>query len=420
MKKRILVILFFPLLFLFIYFKYLKPIYLGIKPAFLPSKIPIKNNKQEKTNFDLPLELPPNFSIYLFAQGLGRARDLELDPMKRLVVVSLDGNVFVLEDKNNDNIADENKILLSNLKNPHSVQFLCEQTCKLYLAEEDGVYIYDYDPEKIVATNPKKIINLPTGGRHITRTILIHNNKLFISVGSSCDVCEEKDWRRGKILVASLDGSVVEEYARGLRNSVFMTVHPVSGEIWATEMGRDWLGDNLPPDEINIIKKDNDYGWPICYGKNVHDSDFDKKVYVINPCQFKTPSYIDIPAHSAPLGLAFFQEEGWPEEYWYNLLVAYHGSWNRSIPTGYKVVRFKLNKNGKFVNEEDLLLEEGINKEALLNEFVNEEDFITGWLDKDRAWGRPVDILIQPGEIYISDDKAGFVYKMVYTGENSK
>lgn len=304
----ILLLLFF---IVYSYFKFLKPIYSGIKPTFLPTKIPIKDLKNEQKNkvFNLPLEVPVGFSIHLFAQGLGKARDLELDPMKRLVVVSLDGNVFVLEDKNKDNIADENKILLSNLKNPHSVQFLCEQSCKLYLATEDGVYIYDYNPEKILATNPKKIIDLPTGGRHFTRTILIHNNKLFISVGSSCDVCEEKDWRRGKILIASLDGNIIEEYAQGLRNSVFMTVYPVTGEIWATEMGRDWLGDDLPPDEINIIKKDNDYGWPICYGKNIHDSDFDKKVYVINPCQFKTPSYINIPAHSAPLGLAFFKKK---------------------------------------------------------------------------------------------------------------
>ncbi len=399
MKIKIIFIISIFFILLFAYFKFFKPFYLGIKPAFLPGKkieeIVSTSSVNQQVKEELPLKLSPNFSISIFAKNLGNARDLEFDPKGRLIVVSLSGNVFILEDKNQDGVADENKILLSNLKNPHSVQFLCDKICKLYLAQEDGVYVYDYDSEKILATNPQKIVDLPTGGRHITRTILIHNNKLFISIGSSCDVCDEKDWRRGKILVANLDGRNLKEYARGLRNSVFMAVHPVTGEIWATEMGRDWLGDDLPPDEINIIKENNDYGWPICYGKNVHDSDFDKRVYFINPCEFKTPSYIDIPAHSAPLGLAFFQEEGWQEEYWYNLLVAYHGSWNRTKPTGYKIVRYKLDEKGKYLDE---------------------EDFITGWLTGDEAWGRPVDILIQPRVIYISDDKAGVVYRVIYKG----
>jgi glucose/arabinose dehydrogenase len=403
MKKllSIFIVIVILVLLLLSYLTIFKLIYQGIKPAFLPSK---KIEKFATTSFEnqqsqvinLPLKLPPNFSIFLFAENLGKARDLEFDPKGRLTVVSLSGQVFLLEDKDQNNIADENKILLTNLNKPHSIQFLCEKSCKLYLAQEDGIYVYDYDPEKILATNPKKIIDLPTGGRHITRTILIFNNKIYISVGSSCDVCYEKDWRRGKILVANLDGTNLKEYARGLRNSVFMTIHPVTGEIWATEMGRDWLSDNLPPDEINIIREGKNYGWPICYGKNIHDSDFDKNIYIRNPCMepLETESYIDIPAHSAPLGLAFFQEEGWPEEYWYNLLVAYHGSWNRSVPTGYKIVRYKLDSQGKFL---------GV------------EDFITGWLGDNSAWGRPVDIIIQPRVIYISDDKAGVIYKLIYT-----
>jgi hypothetical protein len=173
-----------------------------------------------------------------------------------------------------------------------------------------------------------------------------------------------------------------------------MNLHPVTGEVWATEMGRDWLGDDLPPDEINIIGEGRDYGWPICYGKNIHDAEFDKKVYARDPCADKTPSFIDIPAHSAPLGLAFFPEEGWPEEYWHDLLVAYHGSWNRSVPTGYKIVRYHLDSRGNYLGE---------------------EDFITGWLTPAGAVGRPVDILIQPGgKLYISDDRAGLIYKVAY------
>ncbi|HEY9072488.1 MAG TPA: PQQ-dependent sugar dehydrogenase, partial [Desulfobaccales bacterium] len=208
-----------------------------------------------------------------------------------------------------------------------------------------------------------------------------------------CNVCVEQDWRYAKILMANADGSDLKTFASGLRNSVFMAAHPLTGLIWATEMGRDWLGDNLPPDEINLILEGKDYGWPYCYGKRVHDDQFDPQGLKRDFCQTTMPSYIDIPAHSAPLGLAFFPAS-WPKPYRYDLLVAYHGSWNRTIPTGYKVVRYQLDEAGNFV---------GV------------DDFITGWLTPDGALGRPVDILItDDGEIYISDDKAGVIYRVVY------
>jgi glucose/arabinose dehydrogenase len=272
------------------------------------------------------------------------------------------------------------------------------------VAETEKLVQYDLvfdDKEKIYRPlNPEKILDLPKGGRHFTRTLLFlpypQDHKLLISVGSTCDVCFEKDERNGTILVYDFKTKESKIYAKGLRNSVFLTLHPVTGKVWATEMGRDWLGDDLPPDEINIIEEGKNYGWPICYGKNIHDDNFDKNVYIRNPCMepFETPSYIDIPAHSSPLGLAFFPEEGWPEDYWYNLLVAYHGSWNRTVPTGYKIVRYILDSQGNYLGE---------------------EDFITGWLQENEAIGRPVDILIKPGGIiYISDDKAGVIYKVVY------
>jgi glucose/arabinose dehydrogenase len=158
-------------------------------------------------------------------------------------------------------------------------------------------------------------------------------------------------------------------------------------------MGRDFLGDELPPDEINIILEGQDYGWPYCYGKRMHDAQFDPQGLKQDFCKDTVPSFIDLPAHSAPLGLAFFPEE-WPQEFRYDLLVAYHGSWNRSTPTGYKVVRVRLDHQGNF--------------KAI-------EDFITGWLTPAGALGRPVDILItDDGVIYISDDKAGVVYRVVY------
>jgi len=344
----------------------------------------------------MPLRIPPGFSLSIFAKNLGKARVMVEDPAGNLLVsIISQGRVVALPDRNHDGIADEITTVAEGLNSPHGLAFRCGITCKLYIAETDQVAVYDYDQLNLAASNKKKIIDLPDDGGHFTRTIMFistsDQDKLLTSVGSSSNVAYEKDWRRAKILISNTDGSDLKTFATGLRNSVFMTIHPLTGQIWATEMGRDYLGDNLPPDEVNIIQQDKDYGWPNCYGKNIHDADFDKNT---NPCiePFKTASYIDIPAHSAPLGLSFFTEKGWPEEYWYNLLVAYHGSWNRTVPTGYKIVRYKLDKKGNYLGK---------------------EDFITGWLtEKKRALGRPVDILIRPGVIFISDDKAGLVYKL--------
>jgi glucose/arabinose dehydrogenase len=196
----------------------------------------------------------------------------------------------------------------------------------------------------------------------------------------------------------NLDGSDQKVFARGLRNTVFFTWSLVDGRMWGTDNGRDLLGDDLPPDEINIIEEGGNYGWPNCYGKNVHDTDFDKNTYIRNPCMdpFEKASQIDLPAHSAPLGLAFVPEEGWPEEYWYNLIVAFHGSWNRSVPTGYKLVRIKLDARGNYLGQ---------------------EDFVTDWLPQGNsaASGRPAGVLALPGGIlYVSDDKGGFIYRIRY------
>lgn len=373
----------------------------GVGPAFKPSPEDISENAT-----DLPLKLPSGFSISIFAKDLGAPRVMSYDPVGNLVVsIPSEGKVVALPDRNADGAADEVITVIDGLNRPHGLATRCTERCEFYVAETDKVAVYDYDEKNLKAINPRKIIDLPGGGNHFTRTLLFmpapQDHRLLISVGSSCNVCEESDWRRAKILSANADGSALKEFAKGLRNAVFMAIHPVTGKIWATEMGRDLLGDDLPPDELNIIEEGKNYGWPICYGKNIHDIDFDKKTYIRNPCEapFETPSHIDIPAHSAPLGLAFFPEEGWPEEYWHNLLVAYHGSWNRSTPTGYKIVRYKLDEQGNYLGE---------------------EDFITGWLTGSGALGRPVDILIQPGGvIYISDDKAGVIYKVTYGRDKS-
>lgn len=364
------------------------------KPPQDIAKILEKSAQAPPNGAGMPLALPPGFSISIFAKDLVNPRVIVFDPQGNLLAsIPSEGRVVALPDSDKDGIADEIITVKDGLNRPHGLAF---REGKLYLAESDKVVMYEYDAQKFKARNGQKILDLPDGENHFTRTILFINapegEKLLISVGSSCNVCREKDWRRAKILISDPDGKNVQVFASGLRNAVFMAVHPLTGKIWATEMGRDLLGDNLPPDEINIVQEGKDYGWPYCYGKNIPDP-FGKSL-PISFCLAKEPSHIDIQAHSAPLGLAFFPVNGWPQEYWYNLLVAYHGSWNRTTPTGYKVVRYRLDAQGNYLDT---------------------EDFISGWLTPSGALGRPVDILIQPdGTIYISDDKAGVIYRLVF------
>jgi glucose/arabinose dehydrogenase len=354
-----------------------------------------------------PLKLAPGFTLSVFARDLDKPRVLGLDQTGTLLAsIPSQGRLVALPDRNRDGVADEVATVIAGLDRPHGFAFHPADPKRLYISEIQRVAVYDYDTQTFKATRPQKIIDLPPGGRHWTRVLLFVPAtpggtgvspvlRLLISVGSSCDTCVEKDWRYVAVLAADEDGRNLRTFATGLRNAVFLTRHPVTGQVWATEMGRDFLGDELPPDELNIVEEGKDYGWPYCYGKGVHDRDFDSKGVKKAFCRETVPSYLDIPAHSAPLGLAFVPATpAWPKEYHHNLLVAYHGSWNRSVPTGYKVVRFKLDAQGKHL---------GV------------EDFISGWLTDQGALGRPVDILVKPdGTMYLSDDKAGVVYRLLY------
>ncbi|HSB33608.1 MAG TPA: PQQ-dependent sugar dehydrogenase, partial [Nitrospirota bacterium] len=288
---------------------------------------------------DAPLRLPPGFYISLFAKGLGGPRVMVSDPSGTMLVsIPSQGRVVALPDADKDGVADRVVTVIRGLNRPHGMAFRCAPSCKLYIAEEHQVSVYSYDGKDFRAEKEKKIADLPQGSGHSTRTLLFlpgpSDDQLLISVGSSCNVCREKDSRRAKVLVVPAEGGDPGVFASGLRNAVFMAIRPKTNRVWVTEMGRDLLGDNTPPDEINIIDQGRDYGWPFCFGKNVHDDDFDPEGAHVCRQPATVPSHIDIPAHSAPLGLAFFPEEGWPKEFRNNLLVSFHGSWNRSSPTG--------------------------------------------------------------------------------------
>lgn len=356
------------------------------------------------------LKLPDGFKATYYARGLDGARVMEWDPKGRMIISQTgEGKISVVEDADGDGIAENVETLLSGLDKPHGLAMRCNPvgnpSCHLYVAEHGALSRYTYDEEKIEATDRIELLTLPksAGDRHYTRTLLFlgapNENTLLISVGSSCNVCDEDDDMRGRVIAYDIETNEHREYARGLRNAVFMTLDPLSGNVFMTEMGRDGLGDDTPPDEINKIDVKSEtapnFGWPTCYGKNIHDSEFDKKTYIRNPCMepFETPSFINLQAHSAPLGLSFIPEEGWDEDYWYDLLIAYHGSWNRSEPTGYKIVRAKMDTKGMYSET---------------------TDFITGWLTPSgEKLGRPADIKVMPGgTIYITDDLSGVVYRI--------
>ncbi len=350
------------------------------------------------------ISLPEGFRIDVFASALGGspvsypganpgARMMLLKNDVLFVTIPSQGRVVALPDRNGDNKADETITFIGGLNNPHGIDFY---NGWFYIAEENRVIrVRSIENGLIADRNTLEVLvdNLPTGG-HFTRTVKVHNNSLYISIGSSCNVCYEQDERRAAITKCNLDGTDCRVFARGLRNAVGFVLHPITGKMYATENGRDWLGEDLPPDEINLVEEGKNYGFPICYGKNIHDADFDKNVYVRNPCQepFEMPSLVDLQSHSAPLGLAFYYGKSFPEEYKGDLFVAFHGSWNRREPTGYKIVSIDMNTFAV-------------------------KDFATGWLQGNNVLGRPVDIIVaDDGSLFVSDDNAGKIYRIYYEG----
>jgi glucose/arabinose dehydrogenase len=359
----------------------------------------------EKTLFDLKqLKVPDGFHIAVFASVDG-PRMLTFTPGGILLASeSGEGKVVALPDPKQSDKAERVVEVLTGLKEPHGIAFF---EGKLYVAENDKVRRYDWDEANLRATNPKAITDLPTGGGHSSRSLLFHNGKMYVSAGSSCNVCIEKDPRRATVMEFSPDGTGQKIFAKGLRNAVGLAVNPKTATVWVTVNGRDWLGDDLPPETIYDLGQGGvDAGWPYCYGDRVPDSQFTKPGD--NRCQNVIEPKVQMQAHSAPLGLAFYEGTMFPPEYRNNMFVAFHGSWNRRVPTGYKVVRVKLDDKGQ---------PQG-----------GAEDFITGWLapgETKKGWipikmpgtmGRPVGIVFSgDGTMYLSDDRGGFIYRVTYS-----
>ncbi len=341
---------------------------------------------------DLPFRLPPGFRIEVFAGGLGAPRFMAVDPAGTLLVsIPSQGRVVALPDRDGDGRADASLSVADGLDRPHGLAF---KDGALFVAETGRVLRFRYDPVAPRATSPVLIVpDLPPGGGHWTRTIAFGpDGRLYVSVGSSCNVCREQDPRRAAILRYEADGSGERLFASGLRNAVGIAFRPGTGALWATVNERDWRGDDLPPDQITEVKEGGFHGWPDCFaasGRAVPDDRFSGSA----SCPPMVMPTIEIQAHSAPLGLAFYTGTQFPPEYRGSLFVAYQGSWNRSVPTGYKVVRvpFRDGTPGAV------------------------EDFATGWLADGRVHGRPIDLAVgADGALYLSDQSAARIYRITH------
>jgi len=343
---------------------------------------------------DDALHLPPGFSIDVFAKDIGRARFLAIDPRGTLLVsIPRSGRVVALPDLDGNGRADRVVPVIEGLDLPHGIAF---HDGVLYIAETGRVIRVRYDPatQRAVGAPDVVVPDIPARGGHWTRTIAFGPDRgLYLSVGSSCNNCEERDRRRAAITRYNADGSGETQFATGLRNAVGLAFRPGSGELWATVNGRDWLGDERPPEYLTRIEKGGFYGWPYCYwedGRVVPDPDLGRQ----DRCQSVARPTILYQAHSAPLGMAFYTESQFPAEYRGSLFVALHGSWNRAVPTGYKVIRVRFDGGAP-----------------------RAEDFATGWLVGREAWGRPVDLAVaRDGSLLLSDDAQGVVYRISYRG----
>jgi len=345
------------------------------------------------------ITVPDGFSLSLYATGIPNARVLRFASNGDLLVSSPgSGRVLLLErDANGDGRADATRTILEGLDRPHGLDF---HQGWLYVAEGSSISRGRYDTEGRRVEGPleRVVSGLPDGGSHWTRTVRIGpDGLLYVSVGSSCNVCEETDGRRAALLRFQPDGSGEEVFATGLRNSVGFDWQPTSGDLYATDNGRDLLGDDIPPCELNRIIAGGFYGWPFAYGDRIGDPDLgtghEREIAASMP-----PAH-SFHAHNAPLGITFVRGEHAPASLRGAALVALHGSWNRREKDGYKVVSLHWGSDGH----------------------IEEHDFATGFLRDDGVIGRPVDVAEGPdGAFYVSDDFTGSVYRVAWLGSGAE
>lgn len=349
------------------------------------------------------ISLPDGFKIDVYASGVENARSMTISPSGTVFVGNRKAdNVFALIDSDKDGKVDKKYLITDKLTNmPNGVVF---HNGNLYVAEVNKIWLFEdveknlqkidavgYYPEEPILISDK----FPSDKHHGWKYISIGpDNKLYVPVGAPCNICESKDEIYSTITRMDLDGKNQEIYARGVRNTVGFTWHPETGEMWFTDNGRDMLGDNYPPCELNRVQVPNKhYGYPYCHGGDISDPEFGSKY----PCDNFVKPVQNLGPHVAPLGVKFYDGNMFPEKYKGDIFIAEHGSWNRTKKIGYRISRVKIENNKS----------------------LGYEPFIYGWLEKDKndAWGRPVDIVfLEDGSMLISDDYANVIYRVTYEG----
>jgi len=281
--------------------------------------------------------------------------------------------------------------IAQGLNMPNGVAF---RNGALYIAEISRVTKFDNIEAQLFAPPPPQVINagFPSDTWHGWKFIRFGpDGKLYVPVGAPCNTCERQEEIFASITRMNPDGSGLEIYAKGIRNTVGFDWHPATKELWFTENGRDEMGDDIPPEELNHAPRAGlHFGFPYRYGKALIDTAFKTNM---RPEQFQ-PAAIELPAHVAALGMRFYTGKSFPREYHQQIFIAEHGSWNRSVPDGYRVSLVKLRNNRA----------------------VSYEHFATGWLQNNQYWGRPVDVLVMPdGSLLVSDDFANCIYRISYS-----
>lgn len=359
------------------------------------------------------LVVPDGFNIQLFAghlkgQDLSGARLMAIGPDGHIYIsLTKQNKVVMVSDDDHDGVADHVQIVIDQgLNAPHGLAFVQDQ---LYIANQDSVVKVIKLNGLWPATKVEPIIqNLPSGGHTLKTLKLGPDGYLYLNVGSSCNVCVEMDATRATILRYSVDGKPAGAlktlgrhqqsaiWAKGLRNAQGFAWHPVTSVMYATNEGADnradtkngVVNDEIPPEHFNVIKPGYDYGWPYCWGEHVMDPNFSNSD---GYCQAAEAPPVTFTSHSTPIGFAFLHNAHVPKAYQFDAIVAQHGSWNRQQPSGYQLSRVRFD---------------------IQNQPIAVETFISGWLQGEHAWGRPVDVIVgNDHAVYVSDDKVGVIYR---------
>ena len=357
----------------------------------------------ESSNYIDTLKVPKNFEITLFAENLDSPRQITETKKGHIIVGSKKGTeVIALTDRNNDKIFEEQVVVANNLQNPAGVAYFKGD---LYFAEMDTIWIIKNIDEWLdLSTNSSDLPNkeiymddLPSETWHGLKYIDFGpDDNLYIPVGVPCNICLEPQTKDPRFAaIHKYENGKLITIADGVRNSVGFDWHPVTKKLYFSDNGRDWLGDDSPACELNVVNEEGSfYGYPYKHAKNVIDPEFGDMIPSVGK-EFVDP-IAELGAHVAPLGIAFYDGQEFPEKYHNSVFIALHGSWNRTKKSGYKVILVKLDDNGNYLYQ---------------------EDFITGWLSNETAWGRPAaPFVMSDGSLLVSDDKHNVIYKVQYKG----